>query len=460
MRTECRGKGHSNMISSAAYLITFQLLFLIGFVEPTVKRPHAVEWEHQETLFAKLTNKEKYNHRLRPYATRNAVRVNNSMFIYSISSIDEVRTEYSMQILYRQTWIDERLKFPPNSSVPKIVGDNWHAQRIWTPSIHAVNDKELGSFTSGGAEGTILMHIHPDGQVLLSKRVKLRAYCEMQFYRYPMDKQQCTLEIESSTLPNTALELAWSEQRALELNHKFLLTGFILTNYTLENIIFSYQDTGNFSRITVRFNFEREFGHFVLDVYIPTMLFVVTSWLSFYIEIPAAPARVTLSITTMLTLVTSERAIREKLPKVSYVHALDIWNVVCTGFVFASLVEYALVNYIYHKDKRKRKKNVGMKRAESTATFCSMESDTGSNLKVFSKKGELEPGMPNKKAASFASFADVQSVNQMEITCGWPLDEFKMTPQDIANSIDRKCRVIFPAGFIVFNIIYWLVLFL
>ena len=94
---------------------------------------------------------------------------------------------------------------------------------------------------------------------------------------------------------------------------------------------------GNFSRITLRFEIEREFGHFLLDIYVPSILFVVTSWLSFWVEIPAAPARVTLSMTTMLTLVTSEKAIREKLPKVSYVHALDIWNVVCTGMSLVKL---------------------------------------------------------------------------------------------------------------------------
>ncbi|GIX79089.1 glycine receptor subunit alpha-3 [Caerostris extrusa] len=166
-------------------------------------------------------------------------------------------------------------------------------------------------------------------------------------------------------------------------------------------------------------------------------------------------------MTTMLTLVTSEKAIREKLPKVSYIHALDIWNVVCTGFVFASLVEYALVNYIYHKDKRRRKKSPGMKRAVSAATFCSMDSDTGSAIPIYVTKAELEvPGMPDKKSASFASFSDMQSVQQMDMSCGWPLEEIKMTPQDIANSIDRKCRYIFPTGFLVFNVIYWLVLWL
>lgn len=30
-----------------------------------------------------------------------------------------------------------------------------------------------------------------------------------------------------------------------------------------------------------------------------------------------------------------------------------------------------------------------------------------------------------------------------------------MTPQEIANWIDRRSRVVFPASFIFFNILYW-----
>lgn len=69
--------------------------------------------------------------------------------------------------------------------------------------------------------------------------------------------------------------------------------------------------------------------------------------------------------------------------------------------------------------------------------------------------------MPNKKAASFTSLSDIQNLQTPEPTsCVWPFNEYKMTPQDIANSIDRKCRYIFPGGFILFNVIYWLVLWL
>ncbi|CAG2111651.1 unnamed protein product, partial [Medioppia subpectinata] len=64
----------------------------------------------------------------------------------------------------------------------------------------------------------------------------------------------------------------------------------------------------------------------------------------------------------MLTLVTSAKSARDKLPRVSYIHALDIWIIVCTIFIFASLVEYATVNFIYHKEKRRTNKSKANKK--------------------------------------------------------------------------------------------------
>lgn len=40
--------------------------------------------------------------------------------------------------------------------------------------------------------------------------------------------------------------------------------------------------------------------------------------------------------------------IRASMPKISYVKAIDIYLVVCFVYVFASLVEYAAVNYNFH----------------------------------------------------------------------------------------------------------------
>lgn len=70
------------------------------------------------------------------------------------------------------------------------------------------------------------------------------------------------------------------------------------------------------------------------------------SWVSFWINPEAVPARVTLGVTSLLTLCTQHAKSQAALPPVSYIKAIDIFMSSCTVFVFASLMEYAVVNII------------------------------------------------------------------------------------------------------------------
>lgn len=63
---------------------------------------------------------------------------------------------------------------------------------------------------------------------------------------------------------------------------------------------------------------------------------------------------------TMLTFITLASSQGKTLPKVSYIKASEIWFLGCTGFIFASLVEFAFVNIIW-----RRRKNVELKKVNS-----------------------------------------------------------------------------------------------
>lgn len=54
----------------------------------------------------------------------------------------------------------------------------------------------------------------------------------------------------------------------------------------------------------------------------------------------------TLCVTSLLTLSTQHAQSQKSLPPVSYIKAIDIFMSSCTVFVFASLMEYALVNIL------------------------------------------------------------------------------------------------------------------
>ncbi|KAH7950123.1 hypothetical protein HPB49_019809 [Dermacentor silvarum] len=95
----------------------------------------------------------------------------------------------------------------------------------------------------------------------------------------------------------------------------------------------------------------------IVNTYIPSGLVVSLSWLTFWLDVSAVPARITLGVTSILTLATQVVQSRSSLPPVDYLKAVDVWLFVCLVMVFASLLEYA-VAYNFEKIlalERKRK---------------------------------------------------------------------------------------------------------
>lgn len=87
------------------------------------------------------------------------------------------------------------------------------------------------------------------------------------------------------------------------------------------------------------------------------------SWLSFFVDRTSVPARVSLGITTVLTMTTLLIGIGQgSLPVVSYVKAVDWYLIVCYTLVIGAFAEYVLVNYIeimsHYKTERCRRKAV------------------------------------------------------------------------------------------------------
>lgn len=70
-------------------------------------------------------------------------------------------------------------------------------------------------------------------------------------------------------------------------------------------------------------------GYYLIQMYIPSLLIVILSWVSFWINMDAAPARVALGITTVLTMTTQSSGSRTSLPKVCvcafYCSSVSVW---------------------------------------------------------------------------------------------------------------------------------------
>ena len=107
----------------------------------------------------------------------------------------------------------------------------------------------------------------------------------------------------------------------------------------------NYFVTGEYSCLRVKLLFARQLSFFLVTVYVPCSMTVSVSWMSFWLDHKSAPARVALTLTTLLAMSTTTSSINSSLPPVAYTKAIDVWNNICVSFVFLALLEYALVNY-------------------------------------------------------------------------------------------------------------------
>ena len=64
--------------------------------------------------------------------------------------------------------------------------------------------------------------------------------------------------------------------------------------------------------------FKRQFSYYLITIYVPGCMLVIVSWVNFWLDPKAVPARVALGVTTLLTMSTKTASISNSLPPVAY----------------------------------------------------------------------------------------------------------------------------------------------
>ena len=144
-------------------------------------------------------------------------------------------------------------------------------------------------------------------------------------------------------------KLAWKTRKLR--SWLFTLSEFCLhyKTYKFSNVFISFL-LGNHSCLQANFHLTRSIGYYIVQMYIPTILIVVLSWLSFWLNVGSVPGRISLGVLTVLTMTTQISSVNASLPRVSYTKAIDIWMATCLLFVFAALIEFAIANVLSRKE--------------------------------------------------------------------------------------------------------------
>ncbi|XP_063980166.1 glycine receptor subunit alpha-3 isoform X1 [Diachasmimorpha longicaudata] len=380
-----------------------------------------------------------YIKEIRPSVAKGGpVVVDFNLFIVDINSINVEDMDFRVDMFIRQSWMESRLNIPEDIfeegddyvTLPPEFFDN-----LWQPDPYFLNSKiaEIATLTHKFSSVTLFRN----KTVRYAARMHAIVACQMEFQLYPMDIQVCPIYIESFSYNSQKLRLRWDDD-GVTVNPELKLLQYDFGKPRLsEETNHVPEKNGKFSRLIVFFKFERQIGHHLIQTFAPSSLVVMLSWFSFWLGLDAIPGRVTLLVTSMLTLVTMFTGLKTDIPPVAYVKALDLWMAGCMVFVFASLSEFVVVKVLDLRRQQSAETAVNYHRQLTTRL--------ASSPSVWDYDSVFAP-QPRKTRAG----------SKHLLQTAWLDPEGLTRPKKtLSRKIDGYSRIIFPALFLLFIILYW-----
>ncbi|XP_028856756.1 gamma-aminobutyric acid receptor subunit alpha-5 [Denticeps clupeoides] len=430
-----------------AALIVGSLCWQESFSQATSATPKESELNDNITIFTRILDGllDGYDNRLRPGLGEKVTEIKTNIFVTSFGPVSDTEMEYTIDVFFRQSWKDERLRF--KGPMDKLPLNNLLASNIWTPDTFFLNGKK--SIAHNMTTPNKLLRLQDDGTLLYTMRLTISAECPMQLEDFPMDAHACPLKFGSYAYPVSEVVYTWTSGAAKSVvvaDEGSRLNQYHLIGQTAgtEDI---YTSRGQYTVMMAHFYLKRKIGYFVIQTYMPCFMTVILSQVSFWLNRESVPARTVFGVTTVLTMTTLSISARNSLPKVAYATAMDWFIAVCYAFVFSALIEFATVNYFTKRswawdgkkamEAQQPKKKDPMAFSKKSNNACSASMNFTANI---------------TKDTTIATISNSTAL-QLKSTEAKTVDPKKT--YNSVSKIDKMSRIVFPVLFGTFNLVYW-----
>nr|XP_032512574.1 glutamate-gated chloride channel isoform X42 [Danaus plexippus plexippus] len=421
-----------------------------------------------------LLKNSRYDKRLLP-PVDGVLTVNVSVLLLSLASPDESSLKYEVEFLLQQQWYDPRLRYS-NQSHYDYLNAIHHHEDIWLPDTYFIMH---GDFKDPIIPMHFALRIYRNGTINYLMRRHLILSCQGRLNIFPFDDPLCSFALESISYEQSAITYVWKNDEDTLRKSPSLTTlnAYLIQNQTIPCPI-KASWRGNYSCLKVDLIFTRDRSFYFTTVFIPGIILVTSSFITFWLEWNAVPARVMIGVTTMLNFFTTSNGFRSTLPVVSNLTAMNVWDGVCMCFIYASLLEFVCVNYV---GRKRPLHNVVYRPGENPVTqrLPAVLSRIGiilaSPLEAmaflnWSKTDTSEPdtsGAPGDKKRESSGAADIVTCT----TCTAPgacthtannggVSEVRKKepphPIRVAKTIDVIARITFPTAYAVFLIFFFI----
>lgn len=343
-----------------------------------------------------------------------SVNIEITLQVTQLMKVNSGEQSYTVDFVYIQRWRDHRLNLPPQGAGVRTVPLSPKVMKnLWIPDVFLANSIDPVMPIMKPA----FMEIDMETMELVSTtRQVAKLGCPMDLFYFPLDEQICAIELALMRNPRDRAVIRFHKTSSSHI--EFPNYYILLAKNQQEEECVSMRGP-MYSCISAKLELFRKFSYYLIRIYSPSFLVVVTSFVGFWIPPQGYSARTGLIVTPLLALVTQQTMISSEI-NVSYIVSIHIWMMVNTMFVFLSLTEFAAAIVYSHvvEDRKDEEKVVSF---QTSSSFLS----SWFNILLRTVYGSKVP--------------------------------FQKNPMD-RNKVDYVARILFPTAYFSFVILYFIAL--
>jgi hypothetical protein len=175
----------------------------------------------------------------------------------------------------------------------------------------------------------------------------------MDLKEFPLDRQRFQIQVATLGYTRDEIELVVNSEtlrsdRAIELS----VTDWAIGSAVMENAdLEPAPGVKPLAGAALRWEGRRYVGYYVVQVILPLVLIVLMGWTALLVDPSVVTTRVSVSMTTMLTLIAYRFALGRSVPNLPYLTRFDYFMLASTILIFVTLLLVATGAYLVGKGK-------------------------------------------------------------------------------------------------------------
>jgi hypothetical protein len=268
--------------------------------------------------------------RTRPGSQGEPTIVQTAIFLVDVREIDGSRQTFSADVFLRLRWKDPRLA---SSDGLRVL----QANTAWNPNLQIVNRVLVQSTLPE------VLEVDKDGNVIYRQRFIGQFSCSLDLRAFPFDRQVFPVVFVAIGFSPADVKFVKDDETAM--SPKLSITDWNVASWKAEEHPYQVALSGR-SLAGYRFEFHasRYFYFFLVQIIIPMTLILGMSWIVFWLDPNQPGPRISISITSMLTIVAYRLLLGNFIPRLSFLTRMDYFVFSCTFLVFLSLVTVVYIS--------------------------------------------------------------------------------------------------------------------